>query len=313
MTRFARSKGSKASNEKAPEDSTPWEVMKEQLLRTKKEKDEYKKIEEAEKQRIQNYENFLKEQKTQKRKAIWCDFPETQEGQSTQSPTKKKKKNKSKQITENNDKIIAYSSNNIVVSDLPIQKEKIKKKNLTQIHNENKETDTDKEILEETVNNSSGQETLAVKKKKKNKKNKTNQTTIPSSNPLDNNQKLQTEEKKGNNTPKQPPKHKKKNKTLVNGKVVRRKDINDNSFQLIINGKEVELVRVDGFPVMKKDAERLHELKANMLQKGIPKSEIQRTMKLERRRAEKALARLKREVCYNCRKGGQNLSDCLDL
>ena len=36
-------------------------------------------------------------------------------------------------------------------------------------------------------------------------------------------------------------------------------------------------------------------------------------MKLERRRAEKALARIKRDVCYNCRKGGHNLSDCPDL
>lgn len=54
---------------------------------------------------------------------------------------------------------------------------------------------------------------------------------------------------------------------------------------------------------MKKDAERLSELKKSMMQKGIPKSEVQRTMKLERRRAEKALARVKRDVCYNCRKG----------
>lgn len=35
MTRFARAKGSKASNERAPEDATPWEVMKEQLLQAK--------------------------------------------------------------------------------------------------------------------------------------------------------------------------------------------------------------------------------------------------------------------------------------
>lgn len=100
---------------------------------------------------------------------------------------------------------------------------------------------------------------------------------------------------------------------MVDGKIIRRKPINKHSFELIINGKNVELVRFDGFPIMKKDAERLNELKNSMNKKGIPKSEVQRTIKLERRRAEKALARLKRDVCYNCRKGGHNLSDCPDL
>lgn len=105
----------------------------------------------------------------------------------------------------------------------------------------------------------------------------------------------------------------KKLKMKKNKEPVRRKEINERSFQLIINGKEIELIRFDGFPIMKKDAERLEELKTSMIKKGIPKTEVQRTMKLERRRAEKALARLKREVCYNCRKGGHNLSDCPDL
>lgn len=42
MTRFARAKGSKASNERTPEESTPWEVMKEQLMQAKKDNEESK-------------------------------------------------------------------------------------------------------------------------------------------------------------------------------------------------------------------------------------------------------------------------------
>lgn len=152
-------------------------------------------------------------------------------------------------------------------------------------------------------------ETAAGPPEKKKKKNKNRKEASGEDHQTVNNQ--QSNSFKQNEKPNQKPK-KKKNK-LVNGEPIRRKPVQDNSFQLIINGKEVELVRYDGFPIMKKDAERLAELKANMIKKGIPKSEVQRTMKLERRRAEKALARVKRDVCYNCRKGGHNLSDCPDL
>lgn len=47
MTRFARAKGSKSSNERAPEDSTPWEVMKEQLLQAKKDGEDSQKREQV--------------------------------------------------------------------------------------------------------------------------------------------------------------------------------------------------------------------------------------------------------------------------
>lgn len=85
------------------------------------------------------------------------------------------------------------------------------------------------------------------------------------------------------------------------------------SSKVIINGLEVEIVMYDGFFVQKNDAERLTDLRKQMIMKGIPKPEVNSAMKLERRKAEKALARIKKSVCFHCRKAGHNLSDCPDL
>lgn len=181
------------------------------------------------------------------------------------------------------------------------KKKKNKPQNTKEIQSEHKPSPV-------TENNQSNK-----KNKKKNNKNK-QKSSEDSASPKTNENENETEKESSKNFQQNNQKIKeKKIKKLVNGKPVRRKEINDNSFQLIVHGREIELVRFDGFPVMKKDAERLQELKNNMMKKGIPKSEVQRTMKLERRRAEKALARMKREVCYNCRKGGHVLSDCPEL
>ncbi|XP_030752206.1 myb-like protein X [Sitophilus oryzae] len=80
-----------------------------------------------------------------------------------------------------------------------------------------------------------------------------------------------------------------------------------------INGKSVDIDYVDGFPVKKEDADRLKNLRREMITKGLPRSEINAALKLERRRAEKALAREKKNVCFNCRKSGHVLSECPEL
>ncbi|KAK0179601.1 hypothetical protein PV327_005339 [Microctonus hyperodae] len=93
----------------------------------------------------------------------------------------------------------------------------------------------------------------------------------------------------------------------------KRRKPNPGISKVIINGMEVEIVMYDGFPIKKDDAERLKDLRQQMVMKGIPKSEIDAAMKLERRKAEKALTRIKKHVCFHCRKAGHNLSDCPDL
>lgn len=59
MTRFARAKGSKSSNVKTAEDSTPWEVMKEQLLKSKQENEDSQKRKEVFNYNIPNLNQFL--------------------------------------------------------------------------------------------------------------------------------------------------------------------------------------------------------------------------------------------------------------
>lgn len=315
---------------------------------------------------MENYENFLMEQKVQKRKATWCDFPEAETGnvlsQPMQSPSKKKKiKNKAKnQLNISNDNSQPITTK--IVNDLQIdtndykkqteqQKPKNKKKFKKHTAQNELNYSHDSAAVTESCENKNvpddSKVALPETTQKINKKKKRNKNKNPTVESVNSDQKLndtnneshdsevntapklnKMKKKKGkksnpngdtvdksqiNKENKIKALKKKKEKKLIDGQPVRRKQINDRSFQLIINGKDVELVRFDGFPIMRKDADRLEDLKTNMMKKGIPKSEVQRTLKLERRRAEKALARLKRDVCYNCRKGGHNLSDCPEL
>lgn len=101
-------------------------------------------------------------------------------------------------------------------------------------------------------------------------------------------------------------------KPKLNKEFKRRKPLEEES-KITLNGEEIELIRFNGYPVKKEDYDRLVQLKKDMISKGIPKSEVSHTLKLERRKAEKALTREKKNVCFNCRKSGHLLSECPDL
>lgn len=64
---------------------------------------------------------------------------------------------------------------------------------------------------------------------------------------------------------------------------------------MIYNGKEIPIAYVDGFPIKKEDADRIRKLRQEMIGKGLPQSEIKISLKLERRKAEKAFAREKKK------------------
>lgn len=106
-------------------------------------------------------------------------------------------------------------------------------------------------------------------------------------------------------TPTTPKKEKKKD-------FKRRKPLTDIP-SLFKDGTEIGIVRFGGFPVRKCDFERLKALEKQLKANNIPRREIEITMKAERRRAEKALAREKKKICFHCRNSGHVLSECPEL
>uniref|UniRef100_A0A6V7IYW2 CCHC-type domain-containing protein n=1 Tax=Bracon brevicornis TaxID=1563983 RepID=A0A6V7IYW2_9HYME len=153
-----------------------------------------------------------------------------------------------------------------------------------------------------------------------NKSNEDNKNPRPPKQDGDNNGPPNRFERRPNGPP--GPQNRFQNQNVVNkrkppkirdDKEHKRRKPNPGIQKVIINGMEVEIVLYDGFPVKKDDADRLIELRKQMIMKGIPKSEINAAMKLERRKAEKNLTRIKKNVCFHCRKAGHNLSDCPEL
>ncbi|CAH1973697.1 unnamed protein product [Acanthoscelides obtectus] len=96
MTRFARAKGSKASNEKLPEKPTSWSIMKQQLLEKTNSVEDKRKYLEVKNQRNASYQKFLAEKEEEESKNVkWADFPGanlTKSNKKKAGVTKKKSK-----------------------------------------------------------------------------------------------------------------------------------------------------------------------------------------------------------------------------
>ncbi|GAB1865275.1 Zinc finger CCHC domain-containing protein 9 [Camponotus japonicus] len=300
MTRYARARGSKASNERLPNEATPWHIMKQQ-----REENENKKVLEKKKsaKELLKDQNDTFDNSTNKNvDQNWAEFDDNR----SKSDIKEHKKSKSKKDCTNFTEI----SKNDIASD------------------SNKETESTKI---ETTNNRSDEFPNKIKPKKRD----INNSHIPNeeesiisqddknSNSLTLSKRQKRNRKRKLETPNDNSKKFKKDtsdKSSIIGKKklkergeYKRRKPNVGVTKMIINGVEIEIVMYDGFPVKKEDAERLTELKQKLILKGIPKSEVDMAMKLERRRAEKALTRIKKQVCFNCRKSGHNLSDCPEL
>lgn len=332
MTRFARAKGSKASNERIPESATPWKEMKKELIASHDEVKNKKHRDEMNKQRQESYNNFVTETE-KKRTKKWAEFPGTKTKSVIMKAKKlKRKPGKTNIVTEadvTDDMIDEFVKDdpeldteyqnkieNVLVN---IEKKKKNKQKVKVV----KEGDED--APEECNSKVPPQQ---VKTSKNNKRNKRKALKIEAV--VTKSQQKNCEKNAGNkkqqksNASKQQQQTNNKNdnnaaqkrklpKERDDKEHKRRKpDLKDN-MSLMVNGKLVKIGRFDGFPVLETEVARLLDLKRKLISKSVPQSEINRTMQLQRRKAEKTLSRLKKQICFQCRKTGHVLSNCPEL
>ncbi|CAK9831513.1 Zinc finger CCHC domain-containing protein 9 [Anthophora retusa] len=383
MTRYARAMGSKASNERAPNEATPWHEMKQQLIENLSKQQEPSR-------KTKSAKELLEEKQVESIHNDWAEFENNSKVKNNSKTDKANKKKKEQFNTEQANQNISSNEheNNIEgksksslkrhINDVDNTVTKIKNKkhkkdrNISEDignskdneHQDNKtvnESDTYKRKnkhsasqIEENKDNTLGsvsesqnEKYTLSKRQKRNmkKKHKNFNENVSNASEHNNNVNIQnsennggSDESKGNNEVTKifnksfankssnfrnipnkfgmkkldTQKKQRKPKIRDDGEHKRRKpDLGP--LKMTINGVEVEIVKFDGFPVKKEDADRLSDLKQKMIMKGIPKKEINAAMKLERRKAEKALARIRKCVCFHCRKSGHNLSDCPEL
>lgn len=395
MTRFARAKGSKSSNERVPDQATPWHVMKEQLefaldneqkqpqKKTKSAKELINEKDDlyyatsvgnintdwAEFENSKNKMNSVKEGKVEKKQinqiklkrnhessnlknmtsdsdiqSIKVEKPITEKNidspadSNLEKPKKKKRKLKEKKNSEElNDgkKAKIENSSKDEVKDKFESGDKLSKR---QKRNQKKlkkmdQTNSVNNLGNNNCNNSMNHD----EKKNCNDHNKQDTKFQRSDNlsdrPFNQNFKKNKLDRFGGSIPR---KYQKKTAKIRDDQEHKRRKPNMPVMRVTINGIDVEIVQYDGFPVKKEDAERLTQLRKEMVLKGkhvtsliffnnhfqffktitfsgIPKPDINAAMKLERRKCEKALARIRKQVCFHCRKAGHNLSDCPEL
>lgn len=331
MTRYARAKGSKASNERIPNEATPWHVMKQQLIENLSKKQEISEKTKSVKELLEHKQNKFTTNEIESINNSWAEFPDNSERRkdlmtnnikknqkiqlnqakiendtninkpniSLDKLNKKRKKNVQdiSEIKKNKNDILTNESQNEKV--IPFKRQKY-----------NNEKNLNENLFNITENNN---DNFTLKNTNNNRNIKINQTIRFNKNSVTKSQKYKNIPNKFGIKKFDNQKKKKKPPKIRDDKEHKRRKPDLGSSKIIINGIEIEIVKFDGFPVKKEDADRLNDLKQKMIMKGVPQKEIDAAMKLERRKAEKALARIKKCVCFHCRKAGHNLSDCPEL
>lgn len=250
MTRFARAKGSKASNERLPNVATPWHVMKQQLEESKSNAPLEKK--KSAKELLKDQEDTFNNS-TNKNTQEWAEFEDNK------SRTKAKNNSKSnKNLVKNSEnKVASEGDDNVEKSQAAgdvkatDRKTKFSSKKKQAISNPNS-------INNEKESNTPQEHSNHVALSKRQKRNQKRKLEMSNNGP-----KRFKKDASGNSSSTLTREERIKKK----GEYKRRKP-DAGVTKIVINGVETEIVMYDGFPVKKEDAERLVELKQKMIMKG---------------------------------------------
>jgi len=253
MTRFARAKGSKASNEKLPNEATPWHLMKQQMEENKCKASLEKKISVKEllKDEKDTYSSNISENNN------WAEFDDNKS-----NLPDNKQKYRHKNLASN--KIQNDDVNHIMSENSNKAKELEEKTEDTEIKTMNSKKNRFSNKKKQNINNSPPNEKES---------NISQDNKYPKSNVLSKRQKRNRKRKleMTNNDAKRfkinSHSKTKEEKFKEKGEYKRRKP-DTGITKIIINGIETEIVKYDGFPIKKEDANRLIELKQKMIMKG---------------------------------------------
>lgn len=300
MTRFARAEGSKGSNKREPEEATPWAVMVKQMQVKQSagiEDDvEYgdTHVDEDEDEEMDIESKLLDD-------GLGKDDDDDEMLDSTLLD----------EIDENRTEVSEDPKSNVqlVTADEP-KKKKRKKSEKCKICGEKGHRKMDCEMLPEERRKEL-QELFSMKVERKGKgtgrkKNKNKDVhTLPYENikcEKENLENTEARESLDYNTSRF-----NINNSEPGGKNKKAKKVkHDKSGQVVEEGEGM----FQGFRVKMEDQQRLQKLYKQLKGSGMPKEELEATIKRERRIAEKSLARSKKLVCFNCRAPGHMLSDC---
>lgn len=249
MTRYARAKGSKASNERLPNEATPWHVMKQQLEETKSKVPLEKK--KSAKELLKDQEGTFNTS-TNENIQEWAEFEESR----SKPNAKKYKKSQSNLAKISEDEVVSESKGNIKKSQAMEDVKTTDKK--TKFSNKKKQTVNNPNSIfsEKESNTSQDMHTNRVVLSKRQKRNQKRKLEISN----DGSKRFKKDGESNNILTKE-------EKIKKKGEYKRRKP-NAGVTKIIINGVETEIVMFDGFPVKKEDAERLTELRQKMIMKG---------------------------------------------
>lgn len=259
MTRYARAKGSKASNERLPNEATPWHVMKQQLEESKSKVPLEKK--KSAKELLKNQENIL-DSNTNENNEEWAEFEDNRS-----KTNARKHKDSNRNIAKSSENTVASGGdNNVEKSQATITSQNHKQGDVkatdmkkTKFSNKKKRAVNPNSVSSEKESNTPQDEhsnhVVLSKRQKRNQKRK-----LEMSNDGSKRFKKDVSGKSSNKLTKE-------EKMKKRGEYKRRKP-DGGVTKIIINGVEIEIVMYDGFPVKKEDAERLTELKQKMIMKG---------------------------------------------